>query len=97
MVVGVSVFELHLPYAQSLKGKRKVVKSLVEKVHSRFRVSIAETGFQDLHQRAEISLALVAQNDSDAERMLDALRDAIFEQTDAMVLGWDPEILEMSP
>ena len=57
MVVGVSIFELHLPAAQSLKQKRKVIKSLIDRVHHRFRVSIAETDFHDLHQRCEISIA----------------------------------------
>ena len=60
MVVGVSVFELHLPASRSLKEKRRVVKSFVERLHERLRVSVAETGFHDLHQRAEIGVAAVA-------------------------------------
>ena len=55
MIVGISVFELHLPSSRSLKDKRRVVKSLVERIHQRFRVSVAETGFHDLHQRSEIA------------------------------------------
>ena len=59
MIVGVTVFELHLPASRSLKDKRRVVKSLIDRVHQRYRLSVAETGFHDLHQRAEIAVAAV--------------------------------------
>ncbi|MCB1036409.1 MAG: DUF503 family protein, partial [Acidobacteria bacterium] len=59
MVVGVSVCELHLPGVRSLKGKRKIIKGLIERLHHRYRISIAETAFHDLHQRAEIGIAAV--------------------------------------
>ena len=53
MVVGVSVCELHLPGVRSLKGKRKIIKGLIERLHHRYRISIAETAFHDLHQFAD--------------------------------------------
>jgi uncharacterized protein YlxP (DUF503 family) len=34
-----------------------VVKGMIERIHQRFRVSIAETDFHDLHQRSEIAVA----------------------------------------
>ena len=34
-----------------------MVKALVERLHQRYRVSVVESGFHDLHQRAEIALA----------------------------------------
>ncbi len=67
VAVGISSFELHLPESRSLKDKRRVVKSLVERIHQRYRVSIAETDFHDLHQRAEISLAAVANGEGELE------------------------------
>ena len=33
MLIGISVFELHLPHARSLKEKRKVVKGLIDRIH----------------------------------------------------------------
>lgn len=97
MVVGISIFELHLPECRSLKAKRKVVKGLVERVHGRLRVSIAETGFHDLHQRSEIAVAIVGQSEGELDRMLDqvrALADAC--EPDAFVTRWEPQILEGS-
>jgi len=95
MVVGISIFELHLPACRSLKAKRKVVKGLVDRVHSRLRVSIAETDFHDLHQRAEITVAIVGQTENEMDRMLEEVRslaDAC--EPDAIVTSWEPQILE---
>ena len=90
----VSIFELHLPEARSLKQKRKVIKSLIERIHRRFRVSIAETDLHDLHQRSEISIAAVARSPSDSERLMDSIRDLIDSEPAAMLTYWEPQLLE---
>lgn len=95
MVVGIAVFELHLPECRSLKAKRKVIKGLVDRVHSRLRVSISETDFHDLHQRSEIGIAIVGRSESEMGRLLDQVRslaDAC--EPDAFVTRWEPQILE---
>lgn len=93
MVIGISVFELHIPGARSLKQKRKVVKSLIERIYHRFRVSIAETDHHDLHQRAEIAIAAVTLDESEGRRLMDSIRDILDSQPEAMLLGWDPQML----
>ncbi len=94
MVVGVSVFELHVPASRGLKEKRKVVKSLIDRIHRRFRVSIAETGYHDLHQRAEISIAVIGQDAADGERLLGAVRDLVESEPRAMLTSWEAQLLE---
>lgn len=94
MVVGVSIFELHLPEARSLKQKRKVVKGLIERVHRRFRVSIAETDYHDLHQRSEISIAAIARSAGDGQRLMDSIRDMIDGEYEAQLTHWDPQLME---
>ena len=93
-LVGIVVAELHLPGARSLKDKRRVVKGLVERVHQKHRVSIAETDFNDLHQRAQICLAAVGQSDQDIEQRMERLRDS-FDLGDAFVTDWNLEIVEI--
>ena len=90
----VSIFELHLPEARSLKQKRKVIKSLIERIHRRFRVSIAETDLHDLHQRSEISIAAVARSPSDSQRLMDSIRDLIDSEPAAILTYWEPQLLE---
>ncbi len=96
MLIGISVFELHLPQARSLKQKRKVVKSLIDRIHRHFRVSIAETDFHDLHQRAEMGIAAVVRGDRDGHRMMDAIREMIDREHEAMLVAWEPQFLEES-
>lgn len=94
MVVGISVLELHLPQARSLKDKRRVVKSLVERFHQRHRVSVAETGFHDLHQRAEIGIAAVSNSEGEVDRLFADLRREADAEPEAVVTRWEPQILE---
>jgi uncharacterized protein YlxP (DUF503 family) len=91
--VGVVSLELHVPGARGLKDKRRAVRSLVERMHRRFRVSVAETGYHDLHQRAEVSLAVVAADGGELEHLLDELRALAEDTPDAVLLRWQPRLL----
>ena len=94
MVVGIAVCELHLPESRSLKDKRRVVKSLVERIHQRFRVSVAETDFHDLHQRSELAIAAVARRDGEIDELFAAIRNLIDGEMAAVVTLWEPQLLE---
>jgi uncharacterized protein YlxP (DUF503 family) len=56
---------------QSLKQKRAVVRSLVERLRSRLDLTAAEVGYQDTLQRAEIGFAVVSEDVSTARRLAD--------------------------
>jgi uncharacterized protein YlxP (DUF503 family) len=94
MIVGVGVLELHLPHARDLKSKRRVVRGLVDRIHARYRISAAETACHELHQRAEIGVALVARDGAEAERMLDEVLRLAENESEAMVTAWSPQVLE---
>ncbi len=94
MIVGICVCELHLPGVRGLKGKRKIIKSLIERAHQRFRVSAAETDFHDLHQRAEIGLAAVGRHERDMERLLNQLREVFESDPEAFVSQWSTEFVQ---
>ncbi|HEY0784097.1 MAG TPA: DUF503 domain-containing protein [Thermoanaerobaculia bacterium] len=94
MPVGIVSCELHLPGSRSLKDKRRVVKSLIERLHQRYRVSIAETGFHDLHQRAEITLALVTSGAAEMEKGMDDMRGVVESEVELFLTRWDQQLLE---
>lgn len=71
MVVGVVGWELQLFEPQSLKEKRRLVKSLKERLRGRFNLSVAETDHHDVWQRAEITACVVATDRRRAESVLD--------------------------
>ena len=81
MIVGLIVWELHLASCQSLKDKRSVLKSLKDRLHQRFNVSVAETAHQDLWQRAELAASVVSTDRHHAESVL--------READKLVAGAD--------
>ena len=62
MNVGVCKIRLRLPENLSLKGKRRVLKSITTQVGSKFNVSVAEVDDQDLWQLATLGVCCVSNN-----------------------------------
>jgi len=60
VVVGILRLELCIEGAMSLKDKRRVVRSLKDRLMHRHNVSVAETDWLDEHRRAEIGVAMIA-------------------------------------
>jgi uncharacterized protein YlxP (DUF503 family) len=62
--------DIHIPHAQSLKDKRMVVRSVKDRLRSKFNVSVAEVDHQDLWQRAQISVVTVGSDEGYLNQML---------------------------
>ena len=77
MAVGLLVVELHIPQSGSLKEKRRVIKSLKERVKNRFNVSVAEVGELDFWQKAVLGIACVANEAGFVNEVLDRVMDFI--------------------
>lgn len=71
MIVASQTWELSIPGCSSLKEKRGVVRSMRDRLRSKFNVSVAETGLQDVHARAELSIAIVTTDRRQATSILD--------------------------
>jgi uncharacterized protein YlxP (DUF503 family) len=63
MITVAAMITLVIPENASLKGKRRVIKSLMDRVRHKFEAAVAEVGDNDLWQKARIGVALVG-NDS---------------------------------
>ncbi len=77
MVVGVCRLSLYLQGVRSLKGKRQIVRRIVERVRNRFQIAIAEVADQDMHQRATLGIALVGNQHTFIQTRLSAVLQAI--------------------
>jgi uncharacterized protein YlxP (DUF503 family) len=82
--IGVLTFELRMEHSHSLKDKRHVVKSLKDRLRSRFNVAVAEIDHQDLWQRATIAAVTISGDRAYAAQMLEAV-----EREAASLLGGD--------
>ncbi|SHH30509.1 hypothetical protein SAMN02745221_02120 [Thermosyntropha lipolytica DSM 11003] len=86
--------ELFLPYCGSLKEKRKVVNSIVDRVRKRFNISIAEAGYHDLWQRTVLGFAAVADGEKKAEMVASVIQETVEGSDDPLeIIAWDVEIV----
>ncbi len=94
MTVGVCTIHLHIPANHSLKGKRRVLKSLMARVRKDFNVSIAEVDQQDAWQAATLGVACVSSDRTYAHGLLTKVIEAISAyRLDAEVVDFEIEIL----
>ncbi|MCJ7769130.1 MAG: DUF503 domain-containing protein [Dehalococcoidales bacterium] len=63
MIVGVCRISLRIPENMSLKGKRRILKSIKAQVRNKFDVAVAEVEDQDLWQMATLGVCCIS-NDS---------------------------------
>jgi len=78
MVVGVLQLELAVIDAMSLKDKRRVIKSIKDRMSARHNVSVAEVGELDEHRRCDLAVAMVSNDrrftDSCLSKIVDEVR-----------------------
>ena len=86
MHVSVLKLAVTIPDAGSLKSKRRVVRSLKERLAARFPVSVAEVGGHDLWNYAEIAAAVVGREGSWCGEVLEEVRAFVARAPD-LVLG----------
>lgn len=77
MEIGVLAVELMIPGSMSLKDKRRVVKSLKDRLGHRHNISIAETDYLDEHRRAELGIVMVSNDARFVESCLSKIVDEI--------------------
>lgn len=77
MIVATLLLAIRIAGAETLKDKRKVVKSLLEKTRNRFHVAIAEVEDLDQIRSAIIGIATVSNNERHAESTLDHVLRAL--------------------
>ncbi len=73
MVAGIGRLVFRIHDCRSLKGKRKVVKSLIARLRNQFNASIAEVGANDVYQRAEIGFAIIGNSQPVVNAKMDKL------------------------
>lgn len=73
MLVGLLTVHIHLRGIDSLKGKRRIVKSAVERLRSRFNVSAAQINAHDSKQLAVVGVAVVSNDGSHIDEQLDKI------------------------
>lgn len=93
MVVGTCRLELRIPHTSSLKGKRQVLRSIKDRVRSRFNVSIAEVGYLEEWQRATLAVACVSNEAKMVDEVLNKVVDFIEGHGLALLVDYDIDVV----
>lgn len=92
MVIGALRFKLAVFGATSLKDKRRVIKSLKERLIHKFNASVAEVGSLDHRQQAELGATIVGNDGAFVESCLDKMVDYIRMDRAASLVDYEVEL-----
>jgi uncharacterized protein YlxP (DUF503 family) len=95
MVVGICRIDFRIPENHSLKGKRHVLRKIIDRVRHRFNVSISEVGNQDLWQMAQLGICAVGNDRRHINSSLDKVIDFIEKMQLGEMVHTEMEILSV--
>ncbi len=93
MVIACGVYRLKLHSAYSLKDKRMVTKSIIQRIRNKFNASCSETGLNDSIRDIEISVSVINSSKVVAENEASRISDFIYNHAEAELVGEDIEII----
>ncbi|OLR64144.1 DUF503 domain-containing protein [Peptoniphilus porci] len=93
MIIGICTCEIFIYNANSLKSKRSVVKSIVEKSKNRFNVSIAEVGENDKWQKSVIGFATVSKDKKIVDETMENVIQFFNSYSEIEIMNIEKEIL----
>lgn len=77
MIIGSCKVKLHIFSPNSLKEKRSILKSLIQRLKNKFNISIAEVGDNDLWQSAVIGFAVISNERKHVDEVINKCVDFI--------------------
>lgn len=86
---------LSLPGNDSLKGKRKVVRRILDRARHKFNAALAEVDAMDDHRRIVLGVAVVSNDGRHATSMIDAIQDFIATASEAFIVDRRMELVHL--
>jgi len=93
LIIGVLTLELHMGEANSLKDKRRIIKSLIARIKNRYNVSVAEVGEHDLWQRSTIGISFVSSEQSHVHQVFASVVKFVEALGTVLITNYQTEIL----
>ena len=93
MVIGVCKIVLSIDSAFSLKEKRHIIKSMVERLKSRFNASVAEVDLNDTWKNAVIGISCVSNEAGHADSMMANIVNFVENDGRAMLVDYTTEVV----
>lgn len=94
MHIGVLHIDLHFPGSQNLKQKRRILKSLCERLRNQFNIAIAEVDDNELWQRGRIGITSVSNESLPLDKLFTAITTFVVDnQGDYQVINSEHETM----
>ncbi len=93
MIIGTVIVELNLPGINSLKEKRRRIKSLLTRLRNKFNVSAAEVDYNDSHRRACLGVAVVSNDTQFSDRVISQVINMIETENEMFITDYQVEII----
>ncbi len=93
MIIGICTCEIFIFNANSLKSKRSVVKSIIEKSKNRFNISIAEVGENDKWQKSIIAFSNISNDQKIVEETIEKVINFFDSYSEIEIINIKREIL----
>ena len=93
MIVGRLEVTVNIPAAQSLKDKRRVIKSLITRVHNQHNAAVAEVGDNDKWQICRLGAAVVSNRSDHAHSLLSSIVRMIERESMIVLVDYNIEII----
>ncbi len=93
MIVGILWIDIRLGSSNSLKDKRRIIKSLTARIRKSFNVSVSEVNCQDLWKRSQLGVALLTNEVRFAQSVLGKIMDFVEREKDIIVIDSKIEII----
>lgn len=92
MIIGTLEIDIRLFSCNSLKDKRRVLKSLIFRIRNNFNVSVAEVGNHTFWQRAKLGIAFLSSDTSYSNKVLDKIMEFLKKEKGIFVIDCKKEI-----
>jgi uncharacterized protein YlxP (DUF503 family) len=93
--VGICRLTLHLRGNSSLKGKRAILRKVIDRTRAKFNAAVAEVGDNDARQRAVIGAAVVGNSAAHVDSMLAKIGSFVERVGVAPLAGWETEVIPL--
>jgi uncharacterized protein len=94
MIIGLLTIDLQIPASGSLKDKRQVVRSLVQRIRQGYNVSVAEVDHLNSWQLATLAVTCVSNDTAVVQKVMQNVVDFVENQRlDLVLLDYQTELL----
>jgi uncharacterized protein YlxP (DUF503 family) len=93
MFVAVASVDIKIGEKNSLKEKRKILRSIIDRLKSKFNISVAELGHKDLWQRTIIGFTIISNDKAHANSSSDKVMNFLYSFPDINIIDYKLEII----